>query len=97
MLPTAFSPNNDGINDNFRPLFRGFTEIAMYIYDNWGNLVYDYTSTDATVIETDNQWGWDGIEPKNSESKNGNYRCYIVGKTLDEKTIEKTGRFLIIK
>ena len=97
MLPTAFSPNNDGVNDSFRPLFRGVTEISMYIYDNWGNLVYDFNSQDATTIETDNRWGWDGIEPRNSESKNGTYRCYIVAKTLDEKTITKTGRFLIIK
>ena len=97
MLPTAFSPNNDGVNDSFRPLFRGVTEISMYIYDNWGNLVYDFNSQDATTIEIDNRWGWDGIEPRNSESKNGTYRCYIVAKTLDEKTITKTGRFLIIK
>jgi len=65
LLPTVFTPNNDGINDVFRPLFGGISEISMYIYDNWGNLVYEYIADDTTVL--DNDWGWDGIEPLNSE------------------------------
>ncbi|MBI9039855.1 immunoglobulin domain-containing protein [Lutibacter sp.] len=97
LLPTAFSPNNDGINDLFRPIFRGVSEISMYIYDNWGNLVYEYTSDDARTLENDQEWGWNGIEPLNSEPKNDSYRCYILAKTLDKKVIEKNIRFLIIK
>ena len=69
----------------------------MYIYDNWGNLVYEYIADDATVLENDSDWGWDGIEPLNSEPKNGNYRCYILAKTIDQKVIEKNIRFLIIQ
>lgn len=97
VLPTVFSPNGDGINDVYRPLFRGVTEISMYIYDSWGNLAYEFTSDDATTLENDNSWGWNGIEPVNTEPKNGNYRCYIVAKTLDKKVIEKSVRFLIIQ
>ncbi|MBL4744737.1 MAG: gliding motility-associated C-terminal domain-containing protein, partial [Flavobacteriaceae bacterium] len=97
LLPTVFTPNNDNINDLFRPLFRGISEISMYIYDNWGNLVYEYTSENATALEKDKEWGWNGIEPLNSEPKNGNYRCYILAKTLGQKVIEKNIRFLIIQ
>jgi gliding motility-associated-like protein len=94
MLPTAFSPNSDGINDLFRPSLLGLKEVSMYIYDNWGNLIYEITS-DTASLPTD--WGWNGIEKVNSEPKNGNYRYYIMAKTINDKTIEKEGRFMLIK
>ena len=94
VLPTAFSPNNDGINDLFRPSLIGVKEVSMYIYDEWGNLVYE-VSSDALSLSPD--WGWNGIEKVNKESKNGTYRYYINAKANDNKIIEKEGRFLLIK
>ena len=94
MLPTAFSPNSDGINDLFRPSLLGLKEVSMYIYDNWGNLIYEITS-DTASLPTD--WGWNGIEKVNSEPKNGNYRYYIMAKTINDKIIEKEGQFMLIK
>lgn len=94
MLPTAFSPNSDGINDLFRPSLLGLKEVSMYIYDNWGNLVYEITSDTASLPM---DWGWNGIEKVNSEPKNGNYRYYIMAKTINDKIIEKEGQFMLIK
>jgi gliding motility-associated-like protein len=94
MLPTAFSPNNDGINDLFRPSLLGLKEVSMYIYDNWGNLIYEFSS-DTASLPID--WGWNGIEKLNSEPKNGNYRYYIMAKTINNKIIEKEGQFILIK
>jgi gliding motility-associated-like protein len=94
MLPTAFSPNNDGINDLFRPSLLGLKEVSMYIYDNWGNLIYE-VSSDTASLPAD--WGWNGIEKVNSEPKNGNYRYYIMAKTINDKIIEKEGQFMLIK
>lgn len=94
MLPTAFSPNNDGINDLFRPSLLGLKEVSMYIYDNWGNLVYEISSETAT-LPTD--WGWNGIEKVNTEPMNGTYRYYIQAKTINDTVIEKEGQFILIK
>jgi gliding motility-associated-like protein len=94
MLPTAFSPNNDGINDLFRPSLLGLKEVNMYIYDNWGDLIYEFSS-DTVSLPTD--WGWNGIEKVNSEPKNGNYRYYIMAKTINDTIIEKEGQFMLIK
>ncbi len=94
MLPTAFSPNNDGINDLFRPSLLGLKEVSMYIYDDWGNLVYE-VSSDTALLPSD--WGWNGIEKVNSEPVNGTYRYYIVAKTINNKIIEKEGHFILIK
>jgi len=51
LIPTAFSPNSDGLNDIFRPLNKNLSKIAFQIFDRWGEKVY----------ETDQLGeGWDG-------------------------------------
>jgi gliding motility-associated-like protein len=39
-IPTAFSPNNDGINDCFNIKGVGFEGIDFQIFNRWGNPVY---------------------------------------------------------
>ncbi len=53
-IPTAFTPNNDGRNDYFLPLFETGCPVAEYqlrVFNRWGALVF--TSTDPSI-------GWDG-------------------------------------
>lgn len=42
-VPTAFSPNGDGINDVFRVLgpVEGITDFTFTIYNKWGQLVWE--------------------------------------------------------
>lgn len=51
--PNAFTPNEDGINDVFRPLGIGFdlNTFELFIFDRWGNEIY-YTD--------DYYEGWNG-------------------------------------
>ena len=50
-IPSAFSPNGDGVND--RVFIRGFgiSKVSFQIFNRWGELVF------AT---TDINTGWDG-------------------------------------
>ena len=51
-VPNAFSPNDDGINDLFKPFFEcALTDYELLIFDRWGGLVYRGTDPEA---------GWDG-------------------------------------
>ncbi|MBK9356594.1 MAG: gliding motility-associated C-terminal domain-containing protein [Bacteroidales bacterium] len=53
LIPNAFTPNGDNLNDSFIPYFNGF-EPSLYnmsIYSKWGQLLF--TSSDAGK-------GWDG-------------------------------------
>lgn len=51
-VPTAFTPNNDGLNDFLRPIMLGVKELKYFrIYNRWGQLVYDMRSDER---------GWDG-------------------------------------
>jgi gliding motility-associated-like protein len=94
MLPTIFTPNNDGINDSFRPSLLGIKDVAMQIYDNWGNLVYEIES-EVALLEPN--WGWNGIEKGQSEPINNNYRYYIMATTINDVKVQKEGRFLLVK
>jgi gliding motility-associated-like protein len=51
-LPNAFTPNGDGRNDVFRPIFAGPTsDFKFAIFDRWGRRVFE--SSNPSV-------GWDG-------------------------------------
>lgn len=51
-VPTAFTPNGDGLNDVIRPIAVGVKQILYFsIYNRWGQLVF------TTTI---NGQGWDG-------------------------------------
>ena len=94
MLPTIFTPNGDGINDMFRPSLMGLKDVTMYIYDDWGNVVYE-VSSDVSLLSAD--WGWNGIEKGQTEPMNNDYRYYIIATTINDNKIEKEGRFLLVK
>jgi gliding motility-associated-like protein len=54
-IPNAFSPNADGLNDNFIPLdllSSGLTKFEMQVFNRWGEVIF----TTANVASS----GWDG-------------------------------------
>ncbi|MFT4062380.1 MAG: gliding motility-associated C-terminal domain-containing protein [Edaphocola sp.] len=48
MMPNAFSPNGDGLNDVFEPLFvnkSGYTVKSLKVFNRWGQVVYSAQGT----------------------------------------------------
>jgi gliding motility-associated-like protein len=42
VMPSVFTPNNDGLNDTFGPVFTDdLTILELKIYDRWGKLIFD--------------------------------------------------------
>ncbi|MFK5855014.1 MAG: gliding motility-associated C-terminal domain-containing protein [Bacteroidota bacterium] len=63
-IPNAFTPNGDGLNDEFGIVSNTiFEEFNMQIYNRWGQLIYE--TTDQTL-------GWDGTY-KGNKVKKGAY------------------------
>lgn len=38
--PNAFTPDNDGINDVWKPILTGYTGYTIEIYDRWGKVIF---------------------------------------------------------
>ncbi len=51
MIPNAFSPNNDGTNDQWGLITKNATEAQFWIYDRWGQLMFTGQSLEDS---------WDG-------------------------------------
>ncbi|MFT7378116.1 MAG: gliding motility-associated-like protein, partial [Sphingobacteriales bacterium] len=52
-LPSAFSPNGDGINDKLNIIAKNFQEFEMGVFNRWGGIIWGTTNT---AIQ------WDGSE-----------------------------------
>jgi gliding motility-associated-like protein len=54
-IPNAFTPNEDGINEGFKPIHVGIVDedYSFMIFDRWGNLIYQtknrFDSWDGTL------------------------------------------------
>lgn len=89
-LPNAFTPNSDGLNDTFRPVYYGLTEVNMKVFDTWGTLIY-YEKADKNKLN-----GWDGrINGKLAE--NGNYIYQVAGKAFNGELVYKNGPFTLLR
>jgi gliding motility-associated-like protein len=53
-VPTAFTPNGDGLNEVLRPTLMGIKELKYFrVFNRWGQLLYETTTERA---------GWDGTQ-----------------------------------
>jgi gliding motility-associated-like protein len=50
-VPYAFSPNGDGINDEFRVAYISLKQFKCWVFNRWGRQIF---------VWTDPQKGWDG-------------------------------------
>lgn len=86
-LPSAFTPNNDGINDVFRLKGNGYSNASMVILNQWGQPIF---KSDNAAI------GWDGNTGAKT-AQNGTY-SYLVRLTLkDGSSKTMKGNISLIK
>ena len=79
-IPNVFSPNLDGINDQFYIMGKGYAQILVFqIFDRWGNLIFSQNQGSIN----DESIGWDGtFDGRNIE--NGVFSYYAKVIYLDE-------------
>jgi gliding motility-associated-like protein len=88
VMPNAFTPNDDGVNDTFAPVFLGLINITLDVFDTWGGIIYSETG--------ENIHGWQG-KIKDLNAENGNYYFRITAKTFYNHTITEKGALTLIK
>jgi gliding motility-associated-like protein len=87
-VPTAFTPNNDGKNDQFIPFPVGIKSYNYFrVFNRWGQLLFSTTRLNE---------GWDG-RMGGKEQATGVYIWQVEGQTLDGKIINKKGTVTLIR
>jgi len=86
-VPNIFTPNGDGINDEFKVAYRSIESYRCRVYNQWGKKVYD--STDITQ-------GWDGTIGGRAASI-GAYFYVIEAKGTDGRVIKKQGDINLVR
>lgn len=88
VIPNAFTPNGDGKNDVFKPLFIDAPDrYSMHIYNRWGQLVFE--TTEATT-------GWDG-KFKGAPQPTGTFIYYIQYTYTGQKTQGLRGALELVR
>lgn len=86
-IPSAFTPNNDGKNDFFRPVLYGTVRnFKLVVYNRWGKIVFQ---------STDPKSGWDGTA--NSKKQDSGVFAWVCTYQLegDEQMLQKGSVTLI--
>jgi gliding motility-associated-like protein len=72
-IPNSFTPNNDGLNDVFKPEMEGLEFVTKYkfqVYDKWGTVIFE--SEDPK-----NAWLGD-VRDNNEYTMNSTYRYQLI-------------------
>jgi gliding motility-associated-like protein len=86
-FPNAFTPNGDGHNDKFRPLFTGYHNFHVFrIVNRWGQTVYESTNSNMQ---------WDGT--LNGVPQDMGVYFYYIKYDCGGQTIEESGDVTLIR
>lgn len=87
-IPNAFTPNGDGVNDNFKVIAPNSYEVKkLLVYNKYGQLLFNKRSVDL---------GWDGTF-KGMPQPVGVYVYYLEMLSLTHKRIVKKGTISLLQ
>ena len=77
IMPNAFSPNNDRINDIYKVKeYQNIVEFRATIFNRWGQKLYEWTNIEG---------GWDG-KYRGQDVKQGTYFVQVKARGADGQT-----------
>lgn len=87
-IPTAFTPNGDGLNDLLAAKVIGYVNLNYFkIYNKWGELVFETRKMND---------GWNGIF-KGLRQETGSYVWIAAGYDINGKLITGKGMFTLLR
>jgi gliding motility-associated-like protein len=87
-VPSAFTPNKDGSNDNFKPIALGIKSLENFsVFNRWGQQLFNTTKIGA---------GWDGTL-KGIKQDAGTYVWTIAATDYKNKKIVRKGSVILIR
>ncbi|MCB0396653.1 MAG: choice-of-anchor L domain-containing protein [Flavobacteriales bacterium] len=87
-VPNAFTPNGDGDNDWFAAKEYGVCDINMFIFDRWGNQIY----------QTSSLAGWDGTANGGTDIAEEDVYVWVIrARFCDGDEVRRVGHVTLIK
>ncbi len=87
LLPNAFTPNGDGLNDTFKPASVALKNYRLQIFNRWGEEIYQGTDPDM---------GWNGQRSDGSLYQEDMYIYKITYSCGEGQQASRTGDLLLI-
>jgi gliding motility-associated-like protein len=88
LVPTAFTPNGDGLNDILRPFTIDIKQLNYFrIFNKWGQLIFESNNTAI---------GWDGSY-QGAPQASGNYVWIAQGIDNKGQVVNQHGQVLLIR
>lgn len=89
-IPSAFTPDGDGINDTFRPVMLADDEVTTFrVYNRWGQEVYNGDETHGN--------GWDGTWNGVAQPTEVYIYVIVYQKASDPEPRSAKGEFTLIR
>jgi len=86
-IPSAFTPNGDGMNDEFKIYGEGLTEIQMNIFNRWGEIIF---------VSNEVDFFWNGTV-KGILAKQDVYVYQIYFKNQEGIREERRGKLVLVR
>jgi gliding motility-associated-like protein len=90
VVPNAFTPNDDNVNDLFFLKTTNLSEVTFFISDRWGHMVFELTSNTGNIA-------WDGKNQLGTNVAEGTYYYFLKATGKDGQPYEKKGTISLFR
>jgi len=86
--PNIFTPNNDNVNDVFKPIVRGISQMNMWVYSRYGTIVFSSDKVNGF---------WDGYTTSGEPCQAGVYFYVIEATGFDGKSYKIKNNLTLVR
>ncbi|HSK12298.1 MAG TPA: PKD domain-containing protein, partial [Phnomibacter sp.] len=87
-VPSAFTPNGDGLNDIIRPILAGIQRLEFFrVFNRYGQIIFESREPES---------GWDG-RIKGQLQASGNYVYHVQAIDITGEVLKQSGTFVLIR
>ncbi len=87
-LPNIFSPNDDGVNDVYKPITRGISSLKASVFNRYGALISSWDRVNGT---------WDGYTTSGLECSPGTYMIVVEATGFDGNTYKQKSTITLVR